>query len=317
MCRTGCCTGRSGKNVSNSRPDELGAVERTHHRVVDEAEPLARGCAHHQAAAADVDLLVTQRRMHGGGNVRGQRPRCGRPQHELASGAVLQWRGDVQREVLGLDVGAEHLVLRQAGAATRAPRQRHVTLVQVGALEALLEEQPDRFDVVVRVREVGVVPVHPLPEARRLLGDHLRVLVDPFAARPREVLDAERLDVGLALEAERPLDLDLDPESLAVEAVLVAAALALHRMEADDGVLQRPPPRVVHAHGVVRGDRPIEEPELGRAGPERAQAGERARVLPVLEHPRLDLEGVVVRVDRGLLGRAGRPEKASRRSGVR
>ena len=47
------------------------------------------------------------------------------------------------------------------------------------------------------------------------------------------------------------------------------------------------------------------------------EAGERARVLPVLEHPRLDLEGVVVRVDRGLLGRAGRPEKASRRSGAR
>ena len=110
------------------------------------------------------------------------------------------------------------------------------------------------------------------------------VLVDAFPAGPREVRETERLDVGLAPEPERPLDLDLDPETLAVEAVLVAAALALHRVEADDGVFQRAAPRVVHAHRVVRRDRPVEEPELGGAVPQLAEAREGGRVVPELQH---------------------------------
>ena len=98
---------------------------------------------------------------------------------------------------------------------------------------------------------------------RTMLDRILGVGVDALATRAREVGEPERLDVGLATEAERPFDLDFDPEALAVEAVLVATALALHSVEADDRVLQGAAPCVVDTHRVVRGDRPVEEAELG------------------------------------------------------
>ena len=295
--------GKVGEEGLELEADELGAVQLATHRAVGHAETAPARRAQHERLALPVDLFVLQLGVHGRRDVRRQRPGRRRPEHEGAVAAVEQVRADVEREVLGLDVGTEHLVLRQARAATRAPGQRHVALVQVLALEALLQEEPDRFDVLVRVREVRVVPIHPLPEARGLLGDDLCVLIHALAARAREVVEPEGLDVGLALEAERPLDLHLDPQTLAVETVLVPAALTLHRVEADDSVLQRATPRVVHAHGIVRGDRAVEEPEFGRVGAELTEAFEGLRLVPTLQDSRLHLERAVVRVDGELLGR--------------
>ena len=75
---------------------------------------------------------------------------------------------------------------------------------------------------------------------------------------------------------------DLDPQALAVEAVLVALVLAEHRVEALVQVLVRPTPRVVDAHRVVGGDGAVEErPGLPcrrswRAGARRCAAPPRA-----------------------------------------
>ena len=52
------------------------------------------------------------------------------------------------------------------------------------------------------------------------------VLRDAVAAGARELVETVRLDLALRVEPERLLDLDLDPEALAVEAVLVALILA-------------------------------------------------------------------------------------------
>ena len=55
------------------------------------------------------------------------------------------------------------------------------------------------------------------------------------------------------------LDLDLDPQPLAIEAVLVAQLVAGHGEVAAVGVLVRAAPGVVDAHRIVGGDRPVEE----------------------------------------------------------
>ena len=59
----------------------------------------------------------------------------------------------------------------------------------------------------------------------------------------------------LLVKPELALDVDLDPEALAVEAVLPALVLAEHRVEAAEDVLVRAAPGVVDAHRVVGGDR--------------------------------------------------------------
>src|SRR3954453_14494376 len=79
------------------------------------------------------------------------------------------------------------------------------------------------------------------------------------------------------------LDTDLDPEPLAVEAVLVALVEAVQRLVALEDVLQGAAPRVVDAHRVVRGDRPVEEAEPLVSAVLLAQALEGSLALPALE----------------------------------
>ena len=61
------------------------------------------------------------------------------------------------------------------------------------------------------------------------------------------------------LSFEFLLDLDLDPQALAVEAVLVAQLVAGHGVVALKGVLVGAAPGVMDAHRVVGGDRAVEE----------------------------------------------------------
>ena len=146
-----------------------------------------------------------------------------------------------------------------------------------------LQEPPDVLDVRVRERVVVVVPVHPAAEAPVLVGDHLGELGDPLAAARGELREPVLLDVALRVQAERLLDLDLDPEPLAVEAVLVALVEAPERLVALEDVLQRAAPRVVDAHRVVRRDRAVEEAEPLAAAVLLAQLVEDALAVPPVE----------------------------------
>ena len=137
--------------------------------------------------------------------------------------------------------------------------------------------------LVSREGVVVVVPVHPHPEPLGLLGDHLGELGDALAAAGGELGEAVRLDLALGVQPERLLDLDLDPEPLAVEAVLVAELVPARRLVALEDVLQRAAPRVVDAHGVVRGDRPVDEAEARPARVLLAEPFEGALPLPAHE----------------------------------
>ena len=110
-----------------------------------------------------------------------------------------------------------------------------------------LQEPPDVLDVRVAEREVVVAPVHPLAEPLRAPRQRLRRLDDDLAALAGELLEAVLLDLALRVQPELPLDADLDPEPLAVEAVLVPLVEAAQRLVALEDVLERPPPRRVDA----------------------------------------------------------------------
>ena len=130
-----------------------------------------------------------------------------------------------------------------------------MTLVERATLLKRLQEPPDVLDVGVAEREVVVAPVHPLAQADRLLDDHARGLGDKVTAFACELGEAVLLDLVLRVQPEVALDLDLDPEPLAVEAVLVALVEAAQSLVALEDVLVGPTPEVVDAqsvHGVRR-----------------------------------------------------------------
>jgi len=84
---------------------------------------------------------------------------------------------------------------------------------------------------------VRVIPVHPHAEPDRLLGLARGIGEDALLAQADELGDAVVLDVTLAREPEIPLHVDLDPEALTVEAVLIALIAAVHRPEPLEEVL--------------------------------------------------------------------------------
>ncbi len=258
-------------------------------------------------AALGADGGVRRVRPDGGDHVRRQRPGRGRPDEQaLAVGGVGERELDVEGGMLEVPVGVRrrHLVLGQGGAAAGAPGHRAMAPVEPAGLVAHLQEVPDVLDVRVRHRVVRPLPVHPLAEPPRLLGLEPRVGRHPVPAGPGEAVEAVLLDLPLRVEAEGLLHLDLDPEALAVEPVLVAELVAPRGVEALVEVLQRPAPGVVHAHRVVRGDRPVDEaPRLG-APAGLAPALEGLLAVPELQDPLLEGGRIELRGEAGVTGSA-------------
>ena len=164
-----------------------------------------------------------------------------------------------------------------------------MTEVQPAALVHDLEEAPDVLDVGVAEREVVVLPVHPLAEPLGRARQLARGPRDDLAALLREALEAVVLDLRLRVESERLLDADLDPQPLAVVAVLVALVEPLQRPVALEDVLERAAPRRVHAHAFVRRDRAVDEAESRAAAVALAQLLEHPLALPELEDRLLEL----------------------------
>ena len=106
---------------------------------------------------------------------------------------------------------------------------------------------------------IRVVPVHPHAETFGLFGDDVREPVHPLFAKLHEVTDSVRFDIQLGLETQLFFDLDFDPQSLAVEAVLEPLFVALHIAESQEQVFITPAPGVVDAHRVVCGDGAVYE----------------------------------------------------------
>src|SRR5207302_9154856 len=244
-----------------------------------------RGHVPRQLARAPLSLRaehVLGVRLDRGRDVRGERPRRRRPDDERLFLPALQGEAHVERRVLELAVVllARLLVLRERGAAARAPLRRALALVEPAAPVRLGEESPDVLDVRVREGEVVVAPVHPLPEPLRLIGHDPHIPGDPLLAALGELGEAVVLDLALRVEAELLLYLDLDPEALAVEPVLVALVEAAERLVALEDVLQRAAPRMVDAHRVVGRDRPVDEAPARVAAALLAEAVEGALLVP-------------------------------------
>src|SRR6185312_692941 len=159
--------------------------------------------------------------------------------------ASLDREADVERGMRELFVGVDQLVLRERGPAARAPLDGAMSLVQPTARMTFLEEAPDVLDVRVGEGVVVVAPVHPHAEPAALVGDDLGELRDPLLAALVEFGESVLLDLPIRVETEGALDPDLDPQPLAVEAVLVALVETAERLVALEDVLERAAPTVM------------------------------------------------------------------------
>ena len=84
---------------------------------------------------------------------------------------------------------------------------------------------PSAKRVAQREQHFGIVPIAPIAQADRLLRLPRRERQHALLAGAHEILDAEFANLALGLQSKALFHLDFHPQSLAIEAVLVAHAL--------------------------------------------------------------------------------------------
>ncbi len=168
-----------------------------------------------------------------------------------------------------------------------------MAFVEPPAFLAGLKEVPDVLDVVVGMCVVAIVPAHPLAEPDRLLRNNVGEFLNSSATLPGKLGQPVGFNLTLGVEAQLFLYFDLDPEALAIEAILPALIESPHGMISLEDVLVGPSPGVVHAHGVVGRNRTIDEREYGVAAQLLLELLERPNLIPefkdlVLESREID-----------------------------
>ena len=208
----------------------------------------------------------------------------------------------------------------ERGAAARAVGDDLVALVEAPLVPDLAQRPPDRLDVVVGQRHVGVVEVDPEPDPLGQPVPVLDVAEHRLAAAGVELGDPVLLDLRLRGDPELLLDLDLDRQPVAVPARLPRHVVAPHRLVARVDVLEDAREDVVRAGPPVGRRRAVvEAPDRGAGVAALGElAVEDVALAPALEDPLLELGEGLLRVDlteiaheRLILG-AGRRRHASR-----
>ena len=260
---------------------------RSHHEV---AAAIGRGDAH----VADVGA-------NGDGHVRNERPRRRGPHHEVDL-AIDDGEAHEHRRIdhLVVDVRLAELVRRQGGAAAGAVGRDPMALVEQSGVPELPHEPPDRLDVVVAHRPIGVLGVEPDAGPVGQRDPVLHVARHRFPAPLVERGHAVRLDLLLRAQPQLLLDLDLHRQAVAVPAGLPGDGVATHRLEPGVEVLEDPRPDVVEPWAAVRGRRPLVEDPRRRIGPPRPDLAEQIFSLPARQHLLLEHRQIQGGIDRAV-----------------
>ncbi|GBD14796.1 hypothetical protein HRbin25_00678 [bacterium HR25] len=252
---------------------QLPAAQRAQQPVVVQDGP-QQGAGQDQRLPLVLHQGVLRLRVDGQGRVPGQRPGCGGPGQQedrplpgqvdqLAAGLLPQPElhpdGGVGRV---LPVALGHLMVREGGAAARAVRHGAVILVDQPPLPQRLHDPPAALDILVAVGDVGVLHVQPEGDSLRQCLPLPQVAHHVLPAASVELGDADPLDLRLAGDAELLLHLQLRRQAVGVPAGAPGHAVALHRLVADDDVLEDAGQNVMDARAGVGVGRPLVEGEL-------------------------------------------------------
>ena len=237
--------------------------------------------------------------MHGDAEVRGKRPRRGRPDDERRARRVGHGRQRAEQRELHVDgrralILVLHLGLRERRLAVHAPVDRLEALVDEAAGHEPSELARDHALVRGRHRRVRVVPVAEDAEPLELLALDVDELLRVRAAAPdllHGIHRAAHVDPGL-VEPELHVDLVLDGQTVAVEAGHVHGVEAEHRARLHHDVLQHLVEDVPHVDVAVRIGRPVVEDPRRTVSGRFAQPLVDPDLLPPREHLRLGLRQV-------------------------
>ena len=203
--------------------------------------------------------------VHAQRNVRGQRPRRGRPREDSDVRLVLQEEARDGGRLLHVLIALRDLMARERGAAARAVRDDLIALVEQALLVDGLERPPLGLDIVVVVGDVRVLHIRPVAHAVGHVLPLALVFPDGFFALLDERLDAVFLDLLLAVEPQQLFHLQLDRQAMRVPARLAQHIVALHRAVARDDVLDAAGEDMADMRLAVRRRRAVVERIGGRA----------------------------------------------------
>ena len=132
-----------------------------------------------------------------------------------------------------------------------------MSLVEQPLLPDLLQRPPLGLDEVVLICDVGMLHIRPEADDIGELLPHTLVLPDGLTAFLDERLDAVLLDLLLAVDADRLLDLQLDGQSMRVPARLAEHLAPLHRLIARQHILDDTRQNVPDMRAAVRRRRAV------------------------------------------------------------
>ena len=209
----------------------------------------------------DLHLHIVDLRIHAEREVRRQRPGRRRPGEIAGIRLALHAELDHRRALRDVLVALRDLVRGERRAAARAVRDDLVPLVEQAFLPDLLERPPFRLDEIILVGDVGMLHVRPETDDIGELLPHALVLPDRLAALLDKRLDAVRLDLLLAVDADGLLDLELDGQAVRIPARLPQNLLALHRGETRQHILDDARQHMADMRLAVRRRRAVVERE--------------------------------------------------------
>ncbi len=177
-----------------------------------------------------------------------------------------------------------HLVAREARATAWTGRDDAVSAVQQPPSLDLGQRPPSGLDEVRRVRDVRVAVVEPVADIARQSFPFVLVAEHVAPAGLVELPDPVALDLGLAGDPERALDLEFDGEPVRVPPGLPRDVSAGHGSVPQDRVLDRAREDVMDAGVGVRRGGTLVEHEVLRAGARRERPLERLLLVPASEY---------------------------------
>src|SRR6185503_13651364 len=146
-------------------------------------------------------LDVLERRTHRQRHIGDQRPRRRGPDENAAAcfrpRIAEQVEGDEGARILDVLVALRDFVAREAGAASRAVGENLVAAIEPAATKERCKRPPHALDVIVRVSDVRIAVVEPVPDPFAQLLPIGSVAPDALAAHLVEPLDTDLLDLLL------------------------------------------------------------------------------------------------------------------------
>ncbi len=265
--------GEIGEERLVGSADEIGALHAADLGVVAKLLGVmrARGLGDDDVLAVLLQQRIVRLRMHREREVGRQRPGRRRPGEELRrdrlAGLGAKLEGDRQRRVLTRPRGIvdARLEIRQRGLHRPGIGNDAVALIDQPFVEELFEGPHDALHVGDVHRLVVVLEIDPARLPRDIALPVGGELHHRGAAGIVELVDAHRLDLGLAVDVELLLDGQLGRNAMRVPAEAALDHLAAHGLVARDDVLHVAGDDMAVMREAVGEGRAVIEDEFGRA----------------------------------------------------